>query len=105
MEQRTALSDLLQQLLKQRDQREQELLQVLVRNSCFDLSGHRCEFLFSFSVKQLCNKLKKNGAIVEAEIAHMCLLLVIYTHHVFFLTLEWLNETSERFVFSRRRWS
>ena len=30
-EQRTALSDLLQQLLKQRDQREQELRQVLVR--------------------------------------------------------------------------
>lgn len=29
--QRTALSDLLQQLLKQRDQREQELRQVLVR--------------------------------------------------------------------------
>lgn len=31
MQQRSALSDLLQQLLKQRDQREQELLQVLVR--------------------------------------------------------------------------
>lgn len=30
MEQRTALSDLLQQLLKQRGQREQELRQVLV---------------------------------------------------------------------------
>lgn len=32
VEQRTSLSDLLQQLLKQRDQREQELRQVLVRN-------------------------------------------------------------------------
>lgn len=32
VEQRTALSDMLQQLLKQRDQREQELRQVLVRN-------------------------------------------------------------------------
>lgn len=31
MDQRTALSDLLQQLLKQRDQREQELRQILVR--------------------------------------------------------------------------
>lgn len=31
VEQRTALSDLLQQLLKQRDQREQELRQILVR--------------------------------------------------------------------------
>ena len=30
-DQRTALSDLLQQLLKQKDQREQELRQVLVR--------------------------------------------------------------------------
>lgn len=31
MDQRTALSDMLQQLLKQRDQREQELQQILVR--------------------------------------------------------------------------
>lgn len=31
VEQRTALGDLLQQLLKQRDQREKELRQVLVR--------------------------------------------------------------------------
>lgn len=31
VEQRTALSDFLQQLLKQRDQREKELRQVLVR--------------------------------------------------------------------------
>lgn len=31
VEQRTALSDMLQQLLKQRDQREKELRQVLVR--------------------------------------------------------------------------
>lgn len=30
MEQRTALGDMLQQLLKQRDQREKELRQVLV---------------------------------------------------------------------------
>lgn len=32
MNQRTALGDMLQQLLKQKDQREQELRQVLVRN-------------------------------------------------------------------------
>lgn len=32
VDQRAALSDLLQQLLKQRDQREQELRQILVRN-------------------------------------------------------------------------
>lgn len=31
VEQRTVLSDMLQQLLKQRDQREKELQQVLVR--------------------------------------------------------------------------
>lgn len=31
VDQRTALSDMLQQLLKQRDQREQELQQILVR--------------------------------------------------------------------------
>lgn len=31
VDQRTALSDMLQQLLKQRDQREQELRQILVR--------------------------------------------------------------------------
>lgn len=42
VEQRTALSDLLQQLLKQRDQREQELRQVLVSKLLLSpgLSGH-----------------------------------------------------------------
>lgn len=39
MEQRTALSDLLQQLLKQRDQREQELRQVLVRKLFLSVSN------------------------------------------------------------------
>jgi len=43
VEQRTALSDLLQQLLKQRDQREQELRQVLVSFRC-------CGSLFSLGV-------------------------------------------------------
>lgn len=38
MNQRTALGDMLQQLLKQKDQREQELRQVLVRKMRFSSS-------------------------------------------------------------------
>lgn len=47
VQQREALGDLLQQLLKQRDQREQELRQILVRINGITHTVHRRVFSFS----------------------------------------------------------
>ncbi len=62
----------------------------------------------------------QNRAVLEAEIAHVCLLLVIYTHQlvviwsetlnlfspVLFLILGWSGWMRQAiFLFSRRRWS
>ncbi|XP_041816474.1 E3 ubiquitin-protein ligase LRSAM1 [Chelmon rostratus] len=89
VEQRTALSDLLQQLLKQRDQREQELHQVLVEIEQKSESNQRNYWMIQYQrlldAKPLSLRMQEAG--LEKELVNlMCKLsaqhyLPILAHH------------------------
>ncbi|XP_013885824.1 E3 ubiquitin-protein ligase LRSAM1 [Austrofundulus limnaeus] len=89
VEQRTALSDLLQQLLKQRDQREQELRQVLVEMEKKSDSNQQNYWMIQYQrlldAKPLSLRMQEAG--VEKELVHLlCRLsaqhcLPILAHH------------------------
>ncbi|KAF1377178.1 hypothetical protein PFLUV_G00197900 [Perca fluviatilis] len=89
VEQRTALSDLLQQLLKQRDQREQELRQVLVEMELKSESNQQNYWMIQYQrlldAKPLSLRMQETG--VEKELVNLlCKLsaqhyLPILAHH------------------------
>uniref|UniRef100_A0A8C6NJU4 Leucine rich repeat and sterile alpha motif containing 1 n=1 Tax=Nothobranchius furzeri TaxID=105023 RepID=A0A8C6NJU4_NOTFU len=89
VEQRTALSDLLQQLLKQKDQREQELRQILVeieRNSESNQQNYwMIQYQRLLDAKPLSLRMQEAG--VEMELVHLlCRLsaqhyLPVLAHH------------------------
>ncbi|XP_054468362.1 E3 ubiquitin-protein ligase LRSAM1 isoform X2 [Anoplopoma fimbria] len=89
VEQRTALSDLLQQLLKQRDQREQELRQVLAEMELKSVSNQENYWMIQYQrlldAKPLSLRMQEAG--VEKELVNlMCKLsaqhyLPILAHH------------------------
>ncbi|XP_072228108.1 E3 ubiquitin-protein ligase LRSAM1 [Leuresthes tenuis] len=89
VEQRTALSDLLQQLLKQRDQREQELQQVLVEMELKSESNQQNYWMIQYQrlldAKPLSLRMQEAG--VEKELVHLlCRLsaqhyLPVLAHH------------------------
>uniref|UniRef100_A0A1A8G523 Leucine rich repeat and sterile alpha motif containing 1 n=1 Tax=Nothobranchius korthausae TaxID=1143690 RepID=A0A1A8G523_9TELE len=89
VEQRTALSDLLQQLLKQKDQREQELRQILVeieRNSESNQQNYwMIQYQRLLDAKPLSLRMQEAG--VEKELVHLlCRLsaqhyLPVLAHH------------------------
>uniref|UniRef100_A0AAX7VM74 RING-type domain-containing protein n=1 Tax=Astatotilapia calliptera TaxID=8154 RepID=A0AAX7VM74_ASTCA len=89
VEQRTALSDMLQQLLKQRDQREQELLQVLAEMELKSESNQQNYWMIQYQrlldAKPLSLRMQEAG--VEKELVNLlCKLsaqhyLPILAHH------------------------
>uniref|UniRef100_A0A672FTX5 RING-type domain-containing protein n=1 Tax=Salarias fasciatus TaxID=181472 RepID=A0A672FTX5_SALFA len=89
VEQRTALGDLLQQLLKQRDQREQELRQVLVELELKSESNQQNYWMIQYQrlldAKPLSLRMQEAG--VEKELVHLlCKLsaqhyLPVLAHH------------------------
>ncbi|XP_017163241.1 E3 ubiquitin-protein ligase LRSAM1 [Poecilia reticulata] len=100
VEQRTALSDLLQQLLKQRDQREQELRQVLVEIEKKSDSSQQNYWMIQYQrlldAKPLSLRMQEAG--LETELVNLLCKLsaqhylpVLAHHHV---TMETLRHTT-----------
>ncbi|XP_017296619.1 E3 ubiquitin-protein ligase LRSAM1 [Kryptolebias marmoratus] len=103
VEQRTALSDLLQQLLKQRDQREQELRQVLVEMEKKSESNHQNYWMIQYQrlldAKPLSLRMQESG--VEEELVNLlCRLsaqhyLPVLAHHRITTEALWHMTTSD----------